>query len=362
LRNDSDASLGATPGSVSSNGGELVADFSGTINSSRSISLANGSTLAATTGHAVTLGSPISGDTITIGDGNSANNGTVIFTGHNTYTGNTRIDGATLQIGDQAGLGSGDVELFHGGKLVGASNGLTIAHDMVVDTSGGTVAAAAGTSLSYNGRIAGGGLTIGDATNTGTVTLAGNNTYFDNTLVAGGTLLITGRLALSPVTTVQSGATLGGTGSLNAITLESGATLAPGGSLSTLSATALTWDAGARLTLALGPTTSDLLDLSGAFTKGGSGAYVFDFADSGWQAGQTYTLIDFGSTDFSASDFTYSNTGPFAGTFALNGSTLTFDLTAAPEPTTLNLILVAALLVGPVLLRRRTSRKQAPGA
>lgn len=203
-----DASLGATTGGVSSDGGELVMDFSGTIRSTRSISLANGSTLAATTGHAVTLGSVISGDTITIGDGNSANNGTIVLSGHNTYNGNTRIDGATLQISSETSLGSGDVELFHSGKLVGAANELTITHDMVVDTSGGTVAAAAGTSLSYNGRIAGGGLTIGDATNTGTVTLAGNNTYFNDTVVAGGTLLLTGRLALSPVTTVQSGATL----------------------------------------------------------------------------------------------------------------------------------------------------------
>jgi autotransporter-associated beta strand protein len=62
---------------------------------------------------------------------------------------------------------------------------------------------------------------------TGTLTLAGTNTYIGNTLVGAGTLLVTGQ-GLSAVT-VSNGATLGGNGVISSnVTVNAGGTLSPG--------------------------------------------------------------------------------------------------------------------------------------
>jgi autotransporter-associated beta strand protein len=63
---------------------------------------------------------------------------------------------------------------------------------------------------------------------TGTLTLSGPNTYTGATLVNGGTLLVTGSIANSAFVVVDTGATLGGTGTVAQTFLEHGATLAPG--------------------------------------------------------------------------------------------------------------------------------------
>jgi autotransporter-associated beta strand protein len=62
----------------------------------------------------------------------------------------------------------------------------------------------------------------------GTLTLSGTNTYTGATFVNGGTLLVTGSIASSAVVLVDSGATLGGTGTVPLTSLSGGATLAPG--------------------------------------------------------------------------------------------------------------------------------------
>jgi autotransporter-associated beta strand protein len=61
-----------------------------------------------------------------------------------------------------------------------------------------------------------------------TLVLSGNNTYSGETAVTAGTLLVTGSIASSAFVLVDSGATLGGTGTVSATLLANGATLAPG--------------------------------------------------------------------------------------------------------------------------------------
>lgn len=63
---------------------------------------------------------------------------------------------------------------------------------------------------------------------TGTLTLSGTNTYTGLTFVNAGTLLVTGSIASSTGVSVDSGATLGGTGTVPFTTLANGAVLAPG--------------------------------------------------------------------------------------------------------------------------------------
>jgi hypothetical protein len=91
-----------------------------------------------------------------------------------------------------------------------------------------------------------------------------------------------------------------------------------------------------------------LLDLSGAFTKGTGSSFLFDFI--GGTPGTTYTLVEFGSTTFSAGDFGIAS--GTNGTFAIVGNTLQFNaletvVAAVPEPATLMIwSLVGLMAVG----------------
>jgi len=196
----------------------------------------------------------------------------------------------------------------------------------------------------------------------GTTILNGNNTYSKGTTVNEGTLLVnnTSGSGTGNGTVTVNGGTLGGSGTVRAITLNSGGAVNPGTSLGTLHGSSLAWNSddtlpGMAFDLSTTDNTSDLLDLSGAFTKGAGSDFLFDF--TGGLVGQTYTLVEFGNTNFSAGDFGV-NSG-ISGTFAFEGNTLQFNSTAAdaiiPEPSTL---LVWALLglLGLGLGRRRRGR------
>lgn len=177
----------------------------------------------------------------------------------------------------------------------------------------------------------------------GTQVLSGSNTYTGQTVVTAGNLIITGSLTTSN-TTVQSGATLGGTGELVGITLEDGSILAPGNSIGNLTASSLTWNAGATLLYELGTSTADLLSLNGPLAKAGTGTYNFTFVDVGWTAGSTYTLLQFtSSTGFVVGDFSFTNAGPFSGSFSLSPTDLKFTLDAIPEPGSTVLLAIGLL-------------------
>jgi hypothetical protein len=94
--------------------------------------------------------------------------------------------------------------------------------------------------------------------------------------------------------------------------------------------------------------------LTGTFDKGAAGPFQFDFGGGGL-AGQTYTLAQFASTTFTASDFTSANLGPgLIGSFEVTPTELRFSVSVVPEPTTsLSLLGAMAMLVGP---RRRRAR------
>ncbi|MDB6054697.1 MAG: hypothetical protein JWN25_2220 [Verrucomicrobiales bacterium] len=76
----------------------------------------------------------------------------------------------------------------------------------------------------------------------GTLVLSGNNNYYGNTIVEQGELKVTGNIATSPSVTINSGATLSGTGTIASLVLSPGATLAPGNSPGTLNAGNTVWN------------------------------------------------------------------------------------------------------------------------
>ena len=162
----------------------------------------------------------------------------------------------------------------------------------------------------------------------GTLLLKAANSYAGGTSVDAGTLQVEGSIG----DVVVDGGTLSGGGSVGAATLTAG-TIAPGGSPGTLSAASLAWNDGGGIDFLLGPTApaSDLLQVSGALSKGTGSSFVFHFSQGGVApaAATTYTLIQAGSTDFSTGDFGFDFAPPLTsltGTFSIDGGAVKFTV------------------------------------
>ena len=129
------------------------------------------------------------------------------------------------QAGSNSGLVGNLLTLDNGGTIV--ANGAAITHDVALTGTGGVFNTTAATSVS--GAIGGtGGLW---KNGTGTLTLAGINTFTGNTNIEAGKLVVNGSLA-SSVRILKNG-TLGGTLSIGGNLTNLG-TLAPGNSPGTL--------------------------------------------------------------------------------------------------------------------------------
>jgi outer membrane autotransporter protein len=301
--------------------------------------------------------------------------GTLTLSGTNTYTGFTTVSagilniqngsalgstfngtfvgsGATLQL--QGGISVGTEELTINGAGATGQNGalvnvsgtnnygglLTLASDSTISSDSGTLNLTnTGTITSFTSgegfglTLAGAGdgtisSIIGTGTGTltkngaGTWTLFGENTYTGATIVDAGTLLVDGSLAAASAVTVNSGATLGGTGTAaGAVAIADGGTLAPGdspgtpgtftvGSLSLSNASLLNYELGTPGVIGSG--TNDLTIVTGNLTLDGSlnttalagfgpGAYrLFNYSGA-----LTDNTLDIGTVPagFSASNF-----------------------------------------------------------
>jgi len=194
----------------------------------------------------------------------------------------------------------------------------------------------------------------------GTLRLTGiASTYTGGTIVSGGTLLAnnaSGSATGTGAITVNGGY-FGGTGTVSgAITVNAGGAISPGdgGAGTFTGGSSLTWNsdntlAGMTFDLGVNQAASDKLALTGAFTKGTGSTFVFNFVDAGYTPSFAYTVVTFGSTTFTAGDF--SATG-LAGSFAVVGNSLQFTVAAIPEPSSYA-ALVGVLALGCGLLARR---------
>lgn len=164
-------------------------------------------------------------------------------------------------------------------------------------------------------------------TGAGTLTLSAANTFASAVTIDAGTLNVTGSLSSGGTVLVNNTATLAGTGTISrAVTLNVGGAISPAGaSAGTLTAASLTWNGGGRLVANQGATT-DRLALTGALTKGTAGSFVVAFTPGTLVAGTTYTLASFGSTNFTAADFTFTGLGHAKGRFTVTATSLQFTL------------------------------------
>lgn len=231
--------------------------------------------------------------------------GTVMLYKRNTYTGNTVVGSGTLRLGGDGvipdGTGKGNVAVAGILDLNGfdeALNGLSgsgTIDNASADTSTLTIGNNDQTST-FQGSIQNsvGRLELVKL-GSGTLTLSGTSTHSGTTRVDGGTLIVDGRCDSSAIT-VNSGAVLGGTGSVGAVVANSG-TVRPGQAdrIGVLKAARADFSSGDASTLsvrasgtAAAGTDHDRLDLSGPLVLGGKSVLRADlkgFSGSGTVAG-----------------------------------------------------------------------------
>ncbi|CAG4889101.1 autotransporter outer membrane beta-barrel domain-containing protein [Paraburkholderia saeva] len=147
--------------------------------------------------------------------------------GGNTYSGGTLIDGGTLAVSADGALGatSGSVT-FDGGTLqLGQSFDLAATRAITLNAGGGTIDTQAFSSMLAQPVSGAGGLT---KLGSGSLTMNGVNTYSGATNVAAGTLALGDAAHVNTAvtgggnTTVASGATLGGYGTVVGAVSNSG--------------------------------------------------------------------------------------------------------------------------------------------
>ena len=183
-------------------------------------------------GNTLTWNGVISGE----GELTKVGAGTLILGSTNTYAGGTLVDGGTLGIGANGALGSGGVTMQPGTTLQFEASGIALENAIVLNANPtfdtGSNADAISGVISGSGALT----KIGS----GTLILAGANTYAGGTLLDEGTLGIAsngalgaGALAMAPGTTLQfeaDGLTLP-----NAIVLNADPTIDTGSNTDTIS-------------------------------------------------------------------------------------------------------------------------------
>lgn len=180
-----------------------------------------------------------------------------LLSGANTFTGKTQLNRGSISITSNAGLGAAANSLVidaNTGSALSFLAPMSFSHPVTLSTA--TTFDTAANAVDMTGVLSGSAALTKNGS--GTLTLSAANTHTGGVSVAAGKLQVTGTIASSAsAVTVSSGATLGGTGTINRPVTVNG-TLAPGAATGTLTI-------GNTLTLGTGSAIAfDLTDWTGA--------------------------------------------------------------------------------------------------
>ncbi len=184
-------------------------------------------------------------------------------------------------------------------------------------------------------------------TGAGELSIQGANAYTGGLSVDEGTLRYNGTYSGGGLITVQSGATLAGTGAVAGVTALAASFLSPGNSAGTLTVGDLTLDGGTTLNYELG-TASDLI-IASATALGGIEFSDFNFIPGAGFGPGTYVLINATSIGGLGAG-TAGTVGAYGAELSIDGANQDLVLTVIPEPGTLGLL---GLVLTAGILRRR---------
>ena len=236
---------------------------------------------------------------------NKYDGGNMSFTNHGGYA-------TLLQFTNAASLLTSSAATGGGRRLINNSTNLTVQFDGTLDI-GGTTADSSTVGGAGDFVFKGSLLNTASAlrgltkSGTGTVTLQAVNTYNGETIIQDGTLIVNGSLQ-SPLTIVNNGALLGGSGSLQGVLLDRG-TISAGNSAGLLSMNSLNASNG-NFIFELGAPSSrgityDAIDVTTSLTLGAGTDFTFEVLDNYvFSIGDSYDLFNFGSIDTTGFDIT----------------------------------------------------------
>jgi T5SS/PEP-CTERM-associated repeat protein/autotransporter-associated beta strand protein len=169
----------------------------------------------------------------------------------------------------------------------------------------------------------------------GVTTLTAINTYTGPTTVNGGALLVDGSIASSSLTTVNSGALLGGTGTVGPTVIQTGGTLAPGHSPGTITVAGnLAFQSGAFYLVQVTPSTASLTNVTGTASLAGTVQAIF--APGTYGLVRSYTILTAAGGRIGTFDALTTSGLPadFQVSLSHPGNTAVLSLTAelVPEP------------------------------
>jgi autotransporter-associated beta strand protein len=246
--------------------------------------------------------------TMTLRGDNSAFSGAITNAGGFKFDGAKALGTATVYLGDGINTGSFGLE-----KSTNATGVNAVKNNIILSGDGNTVGNNLNT-LELAGVISG-SANLGK-NGLGALILSGINTYSGNTTVNAGKLIVNG-VVVSPLITVSNGATLGGTGLVQAVTVNAGGVLSAANTNSpgTLTFTAdASLEAGSTNIMEIySASLYDVLKGSVSNTLTLAGENIIDF--TGWTTpgvanGTTFALFqNWSSINTTGGTFTFVNLG-----------------------------------------------------